>query len=80
MTAPPFISLPVPETVTMMPSGSGSQAMTSGFAQYFSQISSSETAASEIALQQSMTLPPPTARIMSACSALASFAPSSTLA
>ena len=80
MTAPPLHSLPVPATVTITPRGRGAKSMTPGRAQNSSQMSPSQRAAREIALQQSMTLPPPTARIMSAWASRASFAPWSTLA
>ena len=79
ITAPPLHSLPVPETVTIIPSGNGSKSITPGLAQKSAQMSPSYFAPSEIALQQSITLPPPTARIKSALLSLASLTPSSTL-
>ena len=80
MTAPPFISLPVPAMVTITPKGNGRKSTTPGRVQKSSQISPGYTAAMETALQQSMTLPPPTPRIKSTPFSLARAAPFWTLA
>ena len=64
MTAPEFISAPVPEAVITAPSGIP---VCGNFPSSYSmfQISVSNIACAEITLQQSMTLPPPTANIKS---------------
>ena len=80
MTAPPLHSLPVPDAVTMTPSGSGVKSTGSPRVQNFSQTSSFETAASATALQQSITEPPPAPSISETLFARASAAPSSTFA
>ena len=72
------LALPVPDAVTITPSGIGSKSITPFFAQYSSHTSFSLTAAMEIALLQSITEPPPTARIQSTCFSFTSFVPSST--
>ena len=77
MTAPLFISLPVPNTVTIVPRGMNFVGSVC-FAYSISQMSSSRFACAEMTLQQSDTLPPPTARIRSTWFSRASFAPSCT--
>ena len=64
MTAPEFISAPVPEAVTTAPMGIPSAGNLPDLYS-ISQMSSWQTAWAEITLQQSMTLPPPTARMKS---------------
>ena len=80
MTAPPFISAPVPEAVTTAPSGMGAFAGILWRTISRSHRSSSVTAWAATILQQSTTLPPPTARIRSILRSRASLAPSYTLA
>ena len=79
ITAPAFISEPVPKTVTIVPSGMnwlGKVCLTISM----SQMSSSSFACAEIILQQSDTEPPPTTRMRSTPFSRASFAPSCTFA
>ena len=80
MTAPPFISAPVPEAVTTAPRGMGAAAGALCWTISRSHRSSSVTAWAATILQQSTTLPPPTARIRSMWCSRASSAPSRTLA
>ena len=80
MTAPPFISAPVPEAVTTAPMGMGGTVGSQCWTSSMSQMSSSSTAWAAITLQQSMTEPPPTAKIKSMRFSRASAAPSWTLA
>ena len=79
MTAPLFISEPVPNTVTMVTRGMNSVGRAC-FVYCISQMSSSSLAWADTILQQSDTEPPPTARIRSTWFSLANFAPSCTLA
>ena len=64
ITAPEPISVPVPETVTTAPAVMPEVGI---FPYWYSmdQMSSSRTAWAETTLQQSTTLPPPTARMKS---------------
>ena len=78
ITAPAFISAPVPEAVTMAPIGIPAVGNIPLLYSRF-QISSFRTACAETTLQQSMTEPPPTARIKSAWHSRASDEPSCTL-
>lgn len=79
MTPPAFISAPVPDAVTTAPTGI--PALGNCPLPYsISQMSSSSRACAEITLQQSITLPPPTARMKSTCCSRAMAAPSCTFA
>ena len=81
MTAPEFISAPVPEAVTTAPTAPmGSPAAGKAPRSYsIFQMSSSSTACAQITLQQSITLPPPTARTKSTPRSRASAAPALSL-
>lgn len=79
MTAPEFISAPVPEAVTTAPMGSPAEGKAPRSYSIF-QRSSSSTVCAQITLQQSITLPPPTARMKSTCCSRAMAAPSCTFA
>ena len=79
ITAPPFISAPVPEAVTTAPRGRA-PAGRRRVANSISHRSCSVLAWAATILQQSITDPPPTARIKLTPSRLASAAPCCTLA
>lgn len=79
MTAPEFISAPVPEAVTTAPMGSPAEGKAPRSYSIF-QRSSSSTVCAQITLQQSITLPPPTARTKSTPRSRASAAPAWALA